>query len=190
MHELDRRMTQCQKISQISDSSGEHIHSMTNEELVELELDPEANLDSGTFRIVDIRGEQYGKGVQDLSYTGIFPVIVTAPMALYYHEKIENSTELDSALSMIDVSDGMEMSTDWFKEADPTEEEFKIVQSEIFSGIDQLINFNTKGNKFHRADSFQDMCVKKFPKVNMLEPGKLDRTHTDEIGILLLQISE
>ena len=55
---------------------------------MELDLDPQSNLDSGVFRIVDIRGEQYGNGVGRLEYTGIFPIIVSAPMALYYQEKI------------------------------------------------------------------------------------------------------
>ena len=57
MHDLDHRMTQVQRISQASDDYGDHIKSMTNEELVELELDPQSNLPSDTFRIVDIRGE-------------------------------------------------------------------------------------------------------------------------------------
>lgn len=39
MHDLDYRMSQVQRISQVSDDAGEHIKSMTNEELVELELD-------------------------------------------------------------------------------------------------------------------------------------------------------
>ena len=42
---------------------------MTNEELVELELDPYANLDDGIFRIVDIKGEQYGIGASTLEYS-------------------------------------------------------------------------------------------------------------------------
>lgn len=88
MHAVDSRMTQLRKIKQVKDSVGECIHSMTNDELVELELDPQSNLKEGTFRIVDIRGEQYGNGVGRLEYTGIFPIIVSAPMALYYQEKI------------------------------------------------------------------------------------------------------
>ena len=40
MHYLDSRMTQVQRISQVSDSLSDRIHAMTNDELVELELDP------------------------------------------------------------------------------------------------------------------------------------------------------
>lgn len=40
MHDIDVLMTQVQRISQVSDDNGEYIHSMTNEELVELDLDP------------------------------------------------------------------------------------------------------------------------------------------------------
>ena len=40
MHNLDRRITQVQRISQVTDKYGDMIHSMTNEELIELELDP------------------------------------------------------------------------------------------------------------------------------------------------------
>ena len=91
MRDLGKRMTQVQRISQISDDVGEHIHTMANEELVELDLDAQSTLKKGTFRIVDIRGEQYGVGAANLNYTGIFPMIVTAPMALYYQNKIKNS---------------------------------------------------------------------------------------------------
>lgn len=185
MHELDRRMTQVQRISQVSNEVGEHIHSMTNEELVELELDPQEHLQNGTFRIVDIRGEQYGRGTQNLEYTGIFPVIVTAPMALYYQEKIKNSEDLDKALCMMNMAEGIEMATDWFKTADPTDENVKAIQSEILSGIKQAINFDTRNNVFHRAESFQDECVKRFPRINLTEPGKLDKQHINEIGVLV-----
>ena len=40
MHNLDNHMTQVQRISQVYDKYGDRIHSMTNEELIELELDP------------------------------------------------------------------------------------------------------------------------------------------------------
>lgn len=40
MHYLDNRMTQVQRISQVYDKFGDRIHSMTNEKLIELELDP------------------------------------------------------------------------------------------------------------------------------------------------------
>ena len=107
MHEIDKRMTQVQRISQISNAVGEHIHSMTNEELIEMELDPQDNLEENTFRIVDIRGEQYGTGAGNLQYTGIFPIITTAPMALYYQDKIENSSELDECLKLVDLDSGI-----------------------------------------------------------------------------------
>ena len=57
---------------------------MKNEDLIELELDPQSNLPKNTFRIVDIRGEQYQTGVAKKQYGGIFPVLTSAPMALYY----------------------------------------------------------------------------------------------------------
>jgi hypothetical protein len=41
MHDIDYRMTQVQRISQVSDDTGVHIGKMTNEQLVELELDPQ-----------------------------------------------------------------------------------------------------------------------------------------------------
>ena len=91
MHALDSKMTQVQRISQISNSLGEHIHKMTNEELVDLEIDPQANLDANTFRIVDIKGERYGVGAAKTAYTGVFPVVVTSPMALYYQGSIQNT---------------------------------------------------------------------------------------------------
>lgn len=40
MHALDSRMTQVQRISQVTDDLNDRIHVMTNDELVELELDP------------------------------------------------------------------------------------------------------------------------------------------------------
>jgi hypothetical protein len=88
-------MTQVQRISQVEDNYGDSIHSMTNEELIELELDPQDNLDANTFRIVDIRGQRYGTGAGNLAYTGIFPMIVSAPMALYYQGKIANTSDMD-----------------------------------------------------------------------------------------------
>lgn len=133
MHDLDHRMTSVQRISQVTNNVGEHIRSMTNEELVELELDPQDNLAQNTFRIVDIRGKQYGTGSAKTDYTGIFPVITTAPMALYYQGKIENSKELDKCFALLDLenedSEGIEMSTTWFKDADPLDEKIKKIQS-------------------------------------------------------------
>ena len=104
MHNLDKRMTQVQRISQVSDQYGDIIHSMTNEKLIEVELDPQDNLDQNTFRIVDIRGDRYGIGAGKLAYTGIFPMIVSSPMALYYQGKILNTPEMDKAMEMMDVS--------------------------------------------------------------------------------------
>ena len=95
MHDIDPLMTQVQRIEQLCDDSGVFIHSMTNEELVELDLDPVSNLPENTFRIVDIRGEQYGAGAGNKEYVGIFPIIVPAPMAMYYQGRIENSSSLD-----------------------------------------------------------------------------------------------
>ena len=94
MHDIDNRINQVMRIVQISDDVGEHIHSMTNEELIDLELDPQSNLAKDTFRIVDIRGEQYGTAM-GVEYCGIFPIIVTSPMALYHHGKIENMKDMD-----------------------------------------------------------------------------------------------
>ena len=104
MHTLDKRMTQVQRISQVSDQYGDIIHSMTNEKLIEVELDPQDNLDQNTFRIVDIRGDRYGIGAGKLAYTGIFPMIVSSPMALYYQGKILNTPEMDKTMEMMDVS--------------------------------------------------------------------------------------
>ena len=73
-----------QRVSQVAEDDGRLIKQMTNEQLVELELDPTNNLEKNTIRIVDIRGEQYGVGAGKLEYCGIFPVIVSAPMAIYY----------------------------------------------------------------------------------------------------------
>jgi hypothetical protein len=158
---------------------------MLNENLVELELDPEQNLEPDTFRIVDIRGEQYGTGVDGMEYAGIFPMIVSAPMALYFQGKIQNTVEFDEYLKMIDLEEGIEMSTTWYRQANPVREETKMAQSSIVASIDQAINFDTKNNKFHRSESFQDACVKRFPMINMLGVGKLDKTHIDDIGILV-----
>jgi hypothetical protein len=107
MHNIDQRLNQVQRISQISDSSDEYIHSMTNEQLVELELDPQSNLEANTFRIVDIKGHQYGVGAGKVAYSGIFPVITTAPMALYYQGYIKNTKGLDKALALMDLTDGI-----------------------------------------------------------------------------------
>ena len=80
------------------------------------------------------------------------------------------------------------MDSEWFRKADPTDENAKIVQSEICLGIVDSTNFNTKKNRFQRSETFQDKCVKKFPKVNLLEPGKLEKAHLAEVGILVCRI--
>ena len=84
MNSLDPRINQYQRRTQVHDSYGISIGHITNEELMEIELDTGENLEENTFRIVDIRGSQYGYGSSDLEYTGIFPVITTSPMALYW----------------------------------------------------------------------------------------------------------
>ena len=188
LHRLDKHMTQFQRISQISDKFGDRIHSMTNEELIDLELDPQNNLEQDTFRIVNIRGEQYGVGAGKLAYTGIFPMIVSAPMALYYQGRILNTSEMDKTMEMMDVSDGIEMSTYWYKHADPLDDETKELQAEIAVSIEQEINFNTTKNRFHRSDSFQDDCVKRFPSIGMAEKNKLERAHVNDIGVLVCGI--
>ena len=188
MHGIDDKMTQVQRITQVQDDYGTHIKSMTNEQLIELELDPKQNLDDNTFRIVDIRGEQYGSGAGKHPYTGIFPIITTAPMAMYLQEMIENSTQFDGFLQLVDVDSGIETSTDWYRNSDPVDDEVKMEQAEIVAGIKEEINFNTSSNRFHRRSSFQDQCVSRFPRVKMLEPGKLERRHLNEIGILVCKV--
>ncbi|MBQ5513052.1 MAG: hypothetical protein IIT83_05140, partial [Bacteroidales bacterium] len=61
-----------------------------------------------TFRIVDIRGDQYGTGAAKKEYTGIFPMITTAPIALYYQSRIENSEYLDKTMAMVDATEGIQ----------------------------------------------------------------------------------
>lgn len=188
MHNLDKHMTQVQRISQVSDKYGDKIHSMTNEELIELELDPQDNLEQDTFRIVDIRGQQYGVGAGKLAYSGIFPIVTTAPMALYYQSKILNTVEMDSTMSMVDVSEGIEMNTYWYKHADPIDDETKELQAEIVASIETEINFNTEKNRFHRSDSFEDACVKRFPRINLAAKGKMEKSHLNDVGILICGI--
>lgn len=85
LHNIDPHMNQFQRISQVKiGNSGIGINHMTGQDLIDLELDPQENLEENTFRIVDIRSQQYGVGVGKHEYTGIFPMIVTSPMALYY----------------------------------------------------------------------------------------------------------
>ena len=188
MHDLDKSMSQVQRISQVSDKYGDRIHSMTNEELIELELDPQDNLEQDTFRIVDIRGQRYGVGAGKLAYTGIFPIVTTAPMALYYQGKILNTVEMDSTMSLMDVSEGIEMNTYWYKHSDPIDDETKELQAEIVASIEQETNFNTSKNRFHRSDSFEDACVKRFPRINLAAKGKLEKSHLNDVGILVCGI--
>lgn len=185
MHRVDNSLNQLQRISPISDNTGKHVFRMSNESLIELELDPEANLDPGIFRIVDIRGEQYGMGVGELEYTGIFPVFVTAPMALYYQERIENREDLDDAFSLLDLRDGIEMSTEWWRNANPVNDSVKMTQAEIVASITQAVNFDTKNNKHHRSNSFQDNCVRNYPSIHMSEPGKLEKQNLDRVGLMV-----
>lgn len=188
MHSLDKRMTNVQRISQVYDKYGDRIHSMTNEELIELELDPQDNLDANTFRIVDIRGQRYGVGAAKTAYTGIFPMVVSAPMALYYQGKILNTPEMDKTFEMMDITNGIEMSTYWYKHADPIDDDTKEIQAEIATTIEQELNFNTKKNRFHRTDSFQDACAKRFPNIGLAEKGKLEKAHLKDVGILICGI--
>lgn len=67
-------------------------------------------MEKNTFRIVDIRCDQYGTGAASKTvggYTGIFPIITTAPMAMYYQQKIANSVGMDKCFQLVDVSKGI-----------------------------------------------------------------------------------
>lgn len=185
LHDIDKSITQYQRITQVQNKNGIHIGHMSSDELVELELDTKGNLAPSTFRIVDIKSQQYGTGVGNMEYTGIFPIITTAPMALYYQEKIENTTEFDKCLDFIDLENGIEMSTKWFRKSDPLDDKFKALQAQLVESIRQEVNFNTSTSKFHRNESFQDVCVKKFPLMNFIELNKLDKSHMSDIGLLV-----
>jgi len=190
MHGIDPTMTQVQRISQVVDERDQtRIHSMANEKLVELELDPKANLDTNTFRIVDIVGEQYGIGAGKVAYVGVFPIITTATMALYYQGKIKNTKEYDSLFNLVTVEHGIEMSGPWYKMSNPIEDQYKMKQAEIISSITQQLNFDTSTNRFHRADSFQDMCVKRFPMLKMVSRNKIEKQHLKDIGILICKVA-
>ena len=189
LHGIDSRMTQLQRIVQVTNDVGENIHSMTNEELIELELDPQENLESGTFRIVDIRGEQYGSGAANTEYLGVFPMIVSAPMALYCQGKLEFSEELDEFLKLVDLDEGIEMSTSWFRNADPVDEDTKIVQAQMVESIHQRVNIDSTRGKFDRGTAFQNRCVNMFPRVNIPEIGKIDKAHLNEIGIIVCRLA-
>ena len=190
MHGIDQLMTQVQRISQVVDENTQsRIHSMTNEELVELELDPKANLEKNTFRIVDIVGEQYGVGAGKVAYVGVFPVITTATMALYYQGKIKNTSDYDKVFNLVSVEDGIEMDGPWWNMSDPVDDQYKMKQAEIIASITQELNFNTSTNRFHRANSFQDVCVKKFPMVNLVSKDRLEKRHLKDIGVLVCRLA-
>lgn len=189
MHGIDPLMTQVQRISQVVQESDQtRIHSMTNEKLVELELDPRNNLSKNTFRIVDIIGEQYGVGAGRVAYCGVFPVITTAPMALYYQGKIRNTVDYDKAFSLLYMDEGIEMSGPWYRRSDPVDDQYKMKQAEILASITQPLNFDTTTNRFHRADSFQDACVKRFPMVGLLKKDRIEKRHLADIGILVCRM--
>ena len=149
-------MTSFQRISQVKSKSGISIAHMTNEQFQEMQIAPTETIPQNTFRIVDIRGEQYGSGNGNVEYTGIFPIIVTSATALYYQNKILNSESLDECFSILDLSEGIEMSTKWFRQSDKGNEVYKQEQSRIVASISQKVNFDTSSNRFHRADTFQD----------------------------------
>jgi hypothetical protein len=109
-------------------------------------------------------------------------------MALYFSNILKNSEELDKCLELIDVDKGVSMANDWYKTADPLDGEFKMFQSEIMAGIRENINFNSKSDTFHRADSFQNKCLSRFPRIKMIENGKLEKRHMDEIGVLVCRL--
>ena len=189
MHRVDSRMTQVQRISQVANEAGELIGTMTNEQLVDLELDPQANLGENIFRIVDIKGDQYGVGAAKQPYTGIFPMLVTAPMAMYYQGLLQNTTEMDESFKMVDLGDGLQMSTYWFKHSDPVDDNTKKTQAEIVESIKQVVNISTQTNRFKRNESFQDSCTRRFPRLGLLEKGKLERAHMKEIGVLVCGVN-
>lgn len=190
MHGIDNLMTQVQRISQVvDDKTQSRIHSMTNEELVELELDPKDNLEPNTFRIVDIVGEQYGVGAGRVAYVGVFPIITTATMALYYQGKIKNTSDYDKVFNLVSVEHGIEMDGPWWNMSDPVDDQYKMKQAEIIASITQELNFDTSTNRFHRAGSFQDVCVKKFPMVNLVSRDRIEKKHLKDIGVLVCRIA-
>ena len=66
------------------------------------------------MRIVDIRGLEHGVGAAKRAYTGIFPMIVSAPMAIYCSGLIESSKDMDACMKLVDLNEGIQMSTEWF----------------------------------------------------------------------------
>lgn len=80
------------------------------------------------------------------------------------------------------------MDTPWFRRSDPVDDKVKMAQAEIVASIKQTLNFNYATNRYHRSSSFQDDCVSRFPSINMLNQGNLDKAHLNEIGVLVCMI--
>lgn len=190
MNAVDSRMNQFQRIVQKPTPQGDDVHigSMTNEELQELELDEATVLESGTFRIVDVVGRQYSVGSGKREYAGIFPILTTSPMALYYQGKIQNTTDLDDCLRLVDLEDGVEMATDWYRNSSRVSDSYKAEQARIVAAIQQQVNFDTSTNRFHRSESFQDSCCSRFPQIPWESRGRLTRTSIDHVGLLVCQL--
>ena len=109
-------------------------------------------------------------------------------MALYMQNRIQNTTEMDAKMRLVDIDAGVDMSNEWHKTADPTDDEVKMTQAEIMAGVQNKINFDSTTNRWHRGGSFQDVCVGRFPKIATLQPGKLEQRHIGEIGVLVCAI--
>ena len=48
-------------------------------------------------------------------------------MALYMQNLIQNTTEMDARMRLVDIDAGVDMSNEWHKTADPTDDEVKMV---------------------------------------------------------------
>lgn len=90
---------------------------------------------------------------------------------------------------MIDVSEGIEMSTRWFRTSNRMGNSFKESQSKILNSIVQEMNFDTSVNKFHRNESFQDQCSKLFPMINLVTKDKVDKKHLKDIGVIVCSLN-
>lgn len=77
------------------------------------------------------------------------------------------------------------MSNEWWRNANPLNDNVKMTQAEIVASISQKINFDTKGNPHHRSSSFQDNCVRNYPSIHMSSPGKLEKQNLDRVGLLV-----
>lgn len=161
---------------------------MSNEKLLDIELDPQSNLEENTFRLVDIRENQYAQGQLGIEYGGMFPIVVSAPMALYYQGRIESTQELDACFNMVELSNGIEMSTEWYRRNIGVEDEFKQKQLQIIDSINTTINTQFSKSRIHRGNTFQDNCMSKFPMINMESIGKLEKTNLRKIGILICEL--